>query len=373
MNDRQQAIYWPNYQACPVNLANSILKYFDCTPFHAGLADVDEMLRQNPVRNVVLYLCDGLGSALLREHLEPSNFLRCHWIRDYSSVFPPTTTAATTSILTGKEPCEHGWLGWNLYFERENQIVTMFLNLLKDTNQPAAEYSVAETTFPIRVLSEWIEENDSAKGTLLFPFRYTVYEGMEDLHQKIRGLLDQKEKNFIYAYDTEPDGILHRNGCHSPKVRAQIRQIDAQLENLASQLHDTLLIVTADHGHCDVEPVFLSDYPELAELLQRDLSIEPRAVSFAVKDGCHQQFEQRFQQVLGKDFLLLSKEEVKQKKLFGTGSLNPHFDASVGDYLAVAVSNKMILSNHDCLVLKSNHAGFTSAEMQIPLIMVLCE
>ena len=41
-------------------------------------------------------------------------------IKSITSVFPPTTTAATTSMLSGLNPNEHGWLGWDLYFKKED-------------------------------------------------------------------------------------------------------------------------------------------------------------------------------------------------------------------------------------------------------------
>jgi len=66
-------------------------------------------------RHVVFVLCDGLGSAVLEEHLAPDSFLRRH--NDAGrlrAVFPSTTPAALTTLATGLWPGQHGMPGWDL-------------------------------------------------------------------------------------------------------------------------------------------------------------------------------------------------------------------------------------------------------------------
>ena len=161
---------FPDYTACPTNITSSIIKYFDCTAPHASLPILDEILKRKQYRNVILYLCDGLGTALVKEHLSEDSFLRKNFLTSLCSVFPSTTTSATTSFLSGMEPCEHGWLGWDLYFEKEDKIVTMFRNNIKDTSIPAADYDVAETTYPYKRIHEIINETKkkSRNDTLSF-------------------------------------------------------------------------------------------------------------------------------------------------------------------------------------------------------------
>ena len=123
----------PNYDDCITNLACSIRKYFNLDIKHEGIKDIDDILNNKKPRNVVVILYDGLGFNIMNRHLTKESFLVRNCLRDYSSVVPCTTTAATTSMLTGLNPCEHGWLGWDLYIKPEDIIVTMFKNKLKDT------------------------------------------------------------------------------------------------------------------------------------------------------------------------------------------------------------------------------------------------
>ena len=73
-----------------------------------------------------------------------NEFLYRNMLKEISSVVPATTTASTTSMLTGLTPVEHGWLAWDLYFKKEDKIVTMFTNKIKDT---LAFMSYAEIIF----------------------------------------------------------------------------------------------------------------------------------------------------------------------------------------------------------------------------------
>lgn len=105
-----------NYDDSLVSLACSVLKRFGAPYTHGTLEDFDKLLAKG-YKNVVVMLFDGMGTAILEKHKRVAPFLIEHNIRRISSVFPPTTTAATTSIETGLTPCEHGWLGWALYFK----------------------------------------------------------------------------------------------------------------------------------------------------------------------------------------------------------------------------------------------------------------
>ena len=64
-----------DYNNCITNLACSIEKYFDITPRHKTLSDIDKMLEEKQPENVVLLLADGLGSRILDKVLNKDNFL----------------------------------------------------------------------------------------------------------------------------------------------------------------------------------------------------------------------------------------------------------------------------------------------------------
>jgi hypothetical protein len=95
---------------------------------------------------------DGMGSAILNRHLPRDSFFRANKLRDISSVFPPTTAAATVSLESGLSPIEHGWLGWCLYFAELGTNVNIFPNTLAGSGGvPAAPYHVAGKFMPYEV------------------------------------------------------------------------------------------------------------------------------------------------------------------------------------------------------------------------------
>ena len=62
-------------------------------------------------------------------------------------------------------------------------------------------------------------------------------------------------------------------------------------------------------------------------------------------------------------------EDVIESKLFGDGEENEIFRDALGDYLAIGKTDKTLLYTGSD-VLKSQHAGYTSDEILVPLIMI---
>ena len=124
---------YPDYKNNIVNIAGSIEKYFDLKSEVSSLGEIDEVLNTYKPKNVVVILFDGMGYNLINEKL-PNSFLVNNMVKRITSTCPATTTSATTSIMTGKYPCTHGYLGWDMYYKKENVFVTMFTNKYKDSD-----------------------------------------------------------------------------------------------------------------------------------------------------------------------------------------------------------------------------------------------
>ena len=140
----------PKYDNSIVSLASSIRRYFELDVYHNTLSDIDKILEEYKPKNVVVILFDGMGSRLIKKILGENSFLYRNMLKEISSVVPATTTASTTSMLTGLTPVEHGWLAWDLYFKKEDKIVTMFTNKIKDTDIDADSVSLARKYFPYK-------------------------------------------------------------------------------------------------------------------------------------------------------------------------------------------------------------------------------
>ena len=90
----------PDYENCLVNLANSVLKRFGAETMHKTLPSADAYLSKGH-RNVVVLLMDAMGMSILEKHLDKDGFFRSNLVGTFDSVYPPTTVAATTSLISG--------------------------------------------------------------------------------------------------------------------------------------------------------------------------------------------------------------------------------------------------------------------------------
>ena len=186
----------------------------------------------------------------------------------------------------------------------------------------------------------------------------------------IEQLCHEDGKKFIYMYYTEPDTLMHEFGTNDMRVHKNIQAIDERIKKLSQELENSLILVTADHGHMDVRYEYLEDYPDLQSLLIRESSIEHRAVNFFVKEGCHAEFVRLFNEYFSQAFILLSRQEVFDSGLFGSGTMHPQFEHSLGDYIALATSDIAINDRRLSYTLAAHHAGATQAELIVPLIVI---
>ena len=212
----------PDYNNCIVNLSNSVLKAFGAETSAPTLPMADKLLEKE-YKNVVVLLMDAMGISILEKHLEPDGFLRSHLAGSYSSVFPPTTVAATTSMLSGLYPNEHGWLGWDMYYPELDKNVTVFLNtdqLREDENGefkplvPAADFHAGFTYTPYKNIITRINEA-GGKAYASMPFLPPFPKDLEAILTRVEDLCQEPERKFIYAYWNEPDNTMHEKGPDS--------------------------------------------------------------------------------------------------------------------------------------------------------------
>lgn len=235
------------------------------------------MLDEYKPRNVVVLLFDGMGSKLIKKSLGENSFLYRNMLKEISSVVPSTTTASTTSMLTGLSPMEHGWLAWDLYFKKENKIVTMFTNKIKDTDIAADSVSLARKYFPYKDICELINEDGKYYAKLIASFNENKYEDIDDMISKIniKSSLNVKDKNYIYVYNPEPDTTMHITGTDSKETIDYFELINKKTEELYNTIFDdTLLIVVADYGHINCDTIILEDYKDIFDILDGDTSFE---------------------------------------------------------------------------------------------------
>ena len=404
----------PDYSASLVNLISSVIGYCSGKPYHTGLqafetfaqkagkkavprgtseqtgeeAEISAQTALNVPsnantkkwKNIVLMLFDGMGIDALTHFLAPGSFLRSNLVAPISSVFPPTTTAATTSLESGLTPAEHGWLGWTLYIPQLNENVALFPNVLQDTKTQAADYRVANRFMPYKSVYDIISESGEYAAHSVSLYGSVKVRNKKQYYKELIRLCGEAGNKYIYGYQEYPDNMMHVMGTYSRTVEATVKGINRSVRNLCRTLaadentRNTLIIVTADHGHIPIKNVILEDFPEIHDMLVRPATIEPRACNLFVREECRARFPEVFNSLFKDDFRLYSRDKILQEGLFGNlGSerLHPTFlESSLGDFVAVATGDKALVNSHKSNRFKSHHAGATEKEMNVPFIAI---
>ncbi len=361
----------PDYQNCGLNVVSSIMRYFGTPNPIAPHPAVDSLLRKHRFCNVVLMVFDGMGMHSVREFLKEDGFFLRHLLHELSAVYPSTTTNATTSLETGLAPKTHGWIGWTLYFDALPGFCDLFTNSYQ--GQSAADYPVAQTFLPRDEVFHRMNQQGDAKACCVS--RYSpdqTIQTIDELFSRVVTLCNDTEKRYIYTYWHDPDHTMHEEGTKAPVIGQIIEDIQERVRTMMDQIQtDTLVLVTADHGLIDSRYVYLEDDPDLYGMLRRDPSVEPRAAALFVRPECMEQFDERFRQIHGKDFLLIRREDFIRDYL-GPGEPNPMIGSLVGDYMALSVNETCLAAKRkDTHELVGVHAGLTVQEMTVPLIAVM--
>ncbi|MCK7486825.1 MAG: alkaline phosphatase family protein [Bacillus subtilis] len=347
------------------------MKHYRATTHHPSLPMVDALLQQG-YRNVVLVLIDGLGQANLDRLLGKEALLHVNRVATLQSVFPPTTVAATTALLSGKTPIETGWLGWCQYVKEVDKSVVFFTNKDYYDETTVFEYQVANRHVSYANLYEQIRQASPDVATHeVFPaFRTPANDTFQKETEVALELMRQPGRHFTYIYWDQLDSLMHEFGPGSIEVKQQLDCIEQGYRSLIEQIgDDTLVLLTADHGQVEVCPIDLTKYAALWETFTHEPSIESRATTFFIKPGMTSHFESLFNLFFRDYYVLFPMKDVLEMNLFGFGTPHPKLPEFLGDYLAVAIDNYYFKTNHGQFEMQGQHAGLLADEMLVPLIV----
>lgn len=375
-------IIFPDYEHSILNLINSILKHYNVNTKYNSLPKLEKELAKD-YKNVVLIILDGMGEHILK-NISPNGYFIKNRVDKITSVCPSTTTAAITTYYSGKPPIETGWIAMSQYFKEYGRALEMLRRTDSYTGEEIKNAKVdVFDLIKYETIYEQIENaSPEVKAYEINPTycdarskRNINADNIEYMCDAIKSICSNKDKNFILAYSDKPDTLLHKYGCKSEEVKQFILNAEKQIQQLKKDLDDTLVIVSADHGHKDIKKVYnILELEEIQDCIIMPASLESRAITFWVKEDKREKFENYFNENFKGEFILYTKEEFLSKKLLGFGIKHPKIDDFIGNYIAISIGDSIIKLGTNISKEKktkmSTHCGFTPDEMEVPLIIL---
>lgn len=361
----------PDWKNSILNVSATLSQFLGNSNDIPKVAKLNEVLSKG--YDTVVYICfDGLGMYPLQQNLPQDSFLRRHVASTITSVFPSTTTNATTTLKSATYPSQHGLFGWSLYFDELKRCVDIYWSQDSYTEQPISS-SVLDDYMKCDFYFDSIKSDYTV--TTIFPPYITRqgnnynYQSMDEMFSLLESVTRQKGKNFIYCYCGQPDSTMHEFGVTSKEAQEKIIYINDKVEELAKGLKNAVVIITPDHGQTDItDYIKLYEDEELKLSLTTPFYLEARAVAFRVKD------EDAFLKAVSKyqkDATLYKVSDMVKDNFFG-----PVTDRipMLGDYILVMNDNqKQFVFSERHMLFKGHHTGLSEKEMLLPLVIAECK
>ena len=389
---RFQDLPRPNYSGNGLlNLMSSIIRARGGRSPHRMLAGLPASgIRTH--KKVVLLLIDGLGANQLRHFVSRGKgrqFLALHTWQKITTICPATTAAAVTTLATGASPAEHAVLGWHLHLHDLGMVGTI-LPFVTRTDTPIAPadfdlnaYLALPTSLATmrgrRVLISQgaIPKSRTSMAQPWWTERRS-FENLDGLLRHLRAFARSPGRAYAYAYWPTYDTLCHEYGPQGRPPARHLAEIDAFLARAQRALADTdtLLLVTADHGHMQTRVgIDLSAIPGFYDTLAALPSGDARMAQCFVRPARVKEFLRLTRSPpLADSAACASHAEILRSGILGPGKPHPALANRLGDYVLFASPDHAFLYPTALATprqaKKGNHGGLSSDELDIPLFVV---
>jgi predicted AlkP superfamily pyrophosphatase or phosphodiesterase len=369
------------------------------------LRALEPSLREG-VRQVVLVLADGLGLAQLRalcatgdmpfvaSIVERARRQDAAQLIEATTIFPSTTAAAITTLNTARTPQEHGNIAYFIWLEEFGAVTQMLrwgpgvtrrgsyfdsqgVDPREYVKVPSVHARLQQRGAQSWVIEPEIFRNEAMTRMHAAEAGYAGYYLPSSMSVRLRDLLEQRPWGdglaYVYAYWAGIDSVAHVSGPQSADHATEAALFDKALERaLASRpAGDTLVILTADHGHAFTDPEKLIDLvgdEHLRSLLRNPIAGEPRLAFLHTDqaDRVKQHLERRYPGT----FFFIERDEAIAAGLFGRGDPNVARQR-VGEVLAMLGGDRaasIVKVDGQIFRHRGSHGGMSPEEMQIPVL-----
>jgi predicted AlkP superfamily pyrophosphatase or phosphodiesterase len=336
-------------------------------------------LRLPEASRYVVFLVDGLGFELLRDHPEDAPYLHSLMAgSEPATVGVPSTTATSlTSLGTALPPGSHGVVGFTSRIPGTDQLLNALTwNKAVDPRtwqpHPTAFARLAAAGVHTTVVNK---REFAGSGLTDVSCRGAELVGADRLGERLVAVQTASAQpgSLTYMYDGDLDWTGHRYGVASPQWASQLSMIDVAAERLREELPaDTRIVVVADHGMVDAAPAGRVDLEERTELRDGVALVggEARFRHLYCRGGAVDDVVRTWSEVLGEAALVLRREEAVERCWFG--AVSSEVWPRIGDVLVACRGDHAVLDSaafpYEAKLI-GMHGSLTSAEMLVPVLV----
>jgi hypothetical protein len=404
--------YYDGYSL--VNLPASICRWLDAPEL--GMPPLKTELTapfSRSFQHVILLVVDGMGLDRFLSIVQPEGqhgsgspvwqrLLPQGHLGALTSITPSTTSAALTSLWTGRAAAAHGIMGYEIWLKEYALVANMITHSAAAYHGDGGGLRRAgfqpETFLPVKSLGTHLTDHAvkihafmpgaiarSGLSTMQMPgvavsSYFTYGELWVSLTEHMRRLRSASDaRSYTYVYWGDIDNLSHRFGPEDQRVQLDFENFSLLLENFITSVNrdapgDILLLVTADHGHITTYPnpaYEMRNHPELLSHLVILPTGENRLPYLYLKPGHEDALRAYVDQTWPEQFRLFPAHQVIESGLFGPGEVYPPVYDRVGDLVVVPQGNAYWwFANRDNPLI-GRHGGLSRDEMLVPFFAVV--
>jgi len=390
----------PAYDGLSIlNLPSSICRWLEAPELPHPPIDVSEFDELAAgARQVVVVLMDAVGLKWFERWMDDPLVER-GTLGALTSVVPSTTSAALTSLWTGRSPAEHGILGYEVFLKEFGMVANMITHAPASFDGEVGSLYHAgfdpETFLPVPTIGPHLSAagieshaflHKRIAGSGLSKMHYPeveqhAFDGLADLWKSMRQLLekDSDDRRYVWSYFGEVDYLAHVHGPNDDRVSAEfelfIKSLKADFVGAldSDAAKDTVLILMADHGQVTTrkDPHFeLRNHPDLARRLHMLPSGENRLAYLYPKPGQMDAVEEYIARTWPRMFRVMPSNHALEAGLFGPGEPTKTTRSRIGDRLAVSQKDGYLWWAAKENPLLGRHGSVTPDEMLVPILMI---